>query len=197
MKITGANTDYIRLVEATNVKPVAAVNRGEGIIDPLHRPIEHTPIEAVEKTNKDGEVRQKPSSADIVELSSRAKESMFSQNKIEEMLHAKMAKVLEAEGIDLSEHKGIDYSPDAVAHRIVDYSITLYGVFRDQNSQLSEHDALDKFETTIRGAVDSGYADAMKALDGLGLSDEVVDMGEETMSQVSTRFDEFFADRRA
>ncbi len=193
MKITGATTDYIRMVDSATVKPVAAVERNEGIIDPLHRPVEQTPVEAVRQPAKDGEVRQKPVSPDVVELSPRAKEAMFSQSKIEEMLHAKLAKALEAEGIDLSEHQGIDYSPDAVSQRIVDYSISLYGVFREQNTELSESDAMNKFESTIRGAVGVGYDDAMKALEGVGLPDEVTALGEETMSMVNARFDEFFA----
>ncbi len=196
MKITGANTDYIRMVDSATVKPVAAVNRGEGIIDPLHRPVEHTPVEAVQQPNTDAEVRQKPASPDIVELSPRAKDAMFSQSKIEQMMQEKLAKALEAEGIDLSEHQGIDYSPDAVSQRIVDYSISLYGVFREQNEHLSEEESMNKFESTIRGAVSTGYGDAMKALEGIGLPEEVTSMGEETMSMVHSRFDEFFAQKR-
>ena len=195
MKITGVTQDYLRLVDSTSVKPVTAVNSSESILDPLHRPIEHTPVEPIERAVADGEVRQKPTGTDVVELSPEAIGSI-SQTRIEEMLREKLAETLEAEGIDLSEHQGLDYSPDAVAHRIVDFSISLYGVFRDQNATLSEHDAMAKFETTIRTAVGSGFDDAMKSLESIGLPDEVLATSHETKAQIDSRFDDFFAKSR-
>jgi hypothetical protein len=195
MKITGVTQDYVRLVDSTSVKPVSAVNSSENILDPLHRPVEHTPVEAVGRTVADGEVRQKPTGTDVVELSPEAIGSI-SQARVEEMLREKLTETLEAEGIDLSEHQGIDYAPDAVAHRIVDFSISLYGVFRDQNAALSEHDAMAKIETTIRTAVDSGFDDAINTLEGIGLPDEVLATGHETKAQIDSRFDDFFAKSR-
>ncbi|MCP4445964.1 MAG: hypothetical protein GY811_11555 [Myxococcales bacterium] len=197
MKITGATQDYVRMVDSTNIKPVTSVNGSESILDPLHRPIEQTPVEALLKAPKDGEVRQKPIGPDIVELSEEAKGTVLSQGKIEEMLHARLAKTLEAQGVDLSEHQGLDYSPDAVSQRIVDYSISLYGVFREQNTSLSENEAMNKFESTIRGAVDNGFDDAMDILEGVGLSDDVLNMGRDTKAQIDSRFDDFFSRSRS
>ncbi len=195
MKITGVTQDYVRMVDSASVKPVAGINGSEGTLDPLHRPIEQTPVKAIGKSQEDGAIRPNPTGPDIVELSPKAMESI-SQARIEEMMQAKLAEILEAEGIDLSDHEGIDYAPDAVAHRIVDFSISLYGVFREQNASLSENDAMAKFESTIRGAVDSGFDDAMGILQDVGIPKEALETGHETKSLIDSRFDDFFATRR-
>ncbi len=192
MKIAGVTQDYLRMVDSTSVKPVTAVNSSESVLDPLHRPIEHTPVEAVAHTDEDGGVRQKPAGNDVVELSPEAKGSI-SQARIEDMMREKLAEALEAEGIDLSDHQGLDYSPDAVSHRIVDFSISLYGVFREQHASLSESDAMAKFEKTIRTAVGTGFDDALKTLEKVGLPDEALETAHETKALVDKRFDDFFA----
>ncbi|MBL4633262.1 MAG: DUF5610 domain-containing protein, partial [Kofleriaceae bacterium] len=100
------------------------------------------------------------------------------------------------QGIDYSEQQKIDQSPAAVSKRIVDFSTNFYDIFLTQNSQLTEEQALDSFETTIRGAVDSGYVDAMGLLEGIGIPESILDVSRETKSLVEERFDEFFAQKR-
>ncbi len=196
MKITAGSQDYLRMVDSTSIKPVTAVNKAQEVLDPLHRPVEQTPVEALGRAPQDGDVRRRAPGPEIVEISTQAKHSIISQAQIEEKMHAKLAEVLEAEGVDLSEHQGLDYSPDAVSQRIVDYSISLYGVFRQQNESLSEGEAMHKFERIIRGAVNAGFGEAMKSLEHVGLPDEVLEMGQDTKTMVDERFTEFFAKSR-
>ena len=196
MKISAGSQDYLRMVDSTSIKPVTAVNKAQEVLDPLHRPVEQTPVEAVGRAPEDGDVRRRAPGPEIVKISAQAKHSIISQAKIEERLHEKLAEVLDVEGVDLSEHQGLDYSPDAVSQRIVDYSISLFGVFHKQNESLTESEAMNKFERIIRGAVTAGFGEAMKSLEHVGLPDEVLEMGQETKSMVDERFTEFFAKSR-
>jgi len=100
-------------------------------------------------------------------------------------------------GVDLGEAIGVDYSADATSTRIVDFATSLYGTFQAQHPELKGEDLISAFEDTVRGAVDEGYGQARSFLDGKGVPNEVVSIGDETMSLVHTKFDSFFENLRA
>lgn len=181
------------MVDAAAVTKPDPINKvGETVLDPHHRTVNQLPVEAAEHAKKPA-----PSRPDKVDLSPVAKASMLGQEKLQAALQERIAKAFDVEGIDLSGHQGLDYSPDAVSQRVVDFSISLYGVFREQNASLSEEQALNKFESTIRGAVNRGYGDAMKTLSGADMPQSVLDMGQETKSLIDQGFDDFFSRRRS
>ena len=55
---------------------------------------------------------------------------------------------------------------------------------------------MNKFEKTIQTAVGSGLNEAVSALEGIGLPDEVFETGHETKTLIDSRFDDFFAKSR-
>lgn len=108
-----------------------------------------------------------------------------------------IAAMFEEIGIDLYDAVGVDHSADATSDRIVDASSAMFATFADQNAELEGEDLISAFETTLREAVDAGYGEAREMLDGLGVDDSVIALGEETMDLVHHKFDSFFADLRA
>ncbi len=108
-----------------------------------------------------------------------------------------IAAMFEELGIDLSEAVGIDQSADATSDRIVDASTAMLATFAQQNQELEGAELISAFETTLHDAVDEGYGEARKMLEGLGVDDSVVALGEETMDLVHQKFDSFFANLRA
>jgi hypothetical protein len=134
--------------------------------------------------------------ADQLKLSPEAM-LKYGQSRLESHVRDKLKEQFAAAGVDLDAAQGQDWSPDATAHRIFDFASGLLGAYRKQHPELSETDAVNKFETLIRGAVDKGYGQAMDVLNGMGASDEVVGTAKTTIDNVHTLFDDFFAGLRA
>lgn len=122
---------------------------------------------------------------------------MFTLEKLEAENGQAIAAMFEELGIDLSDAVGIDHSANATSDRIVDASTAMFATFAQQNSELEGEDLISAFETTLHDAVDAGYGEAREMLDGLGVEDSVLALGEETMDLVHRKFDSFFADLRA
>jgi hypothetical protein len=64
---------------------------------------------------------------------------------------------------------GLDVSPEATAGRIVSLSTAFFGKYQEIHSDLSQEEALSSFTEIISGGIDSGFAEARKVLDGLGV----------------------------
>ena len=60
-----------------------------------------------------------------------------------------------------------DYSPEAVAERVVQFSTAFFESYKTKNPHLSEAEALDKFMAIIEGAIDQGIGEAAEILDGM------------------------------
>jgi Domain of unknown function (DUF5610) len=119
----------------------------------------------------------------------------------EEMLSSPLGQRLKAifddSGVDISEAVGVDYSAEPTAARIVDFATSLFGTFQAQHPELAGDDLIGAFEKTVRDAVDAGYGQARSYLDGKGVPNEVVSLGEETMRLVHEKFDTFFENLRS
>lgn len=194
MKISPNNAqDYLRVVDSVALTKPDPVNKlGETVLDPQNRTVDQRPVEAPEHALDLASARP-----DKVDLSPIARASMIGQEKLQAALNAQIEEAFAVQGIDLSEHQGIDYAPDAVSQRIVDFSISLYGVFREQHPELSDAQALDKFEGTIRGAVDKGYGEAIEVLQAMNMPESVLEISENTKTQIDQRFDDYFEEQRA
>lgn len=132
---------------------------------------------------------------DRIDLSPEATEK-YGLSKLQEHILGKLRAEMEAAGVDFEAATALDWSPDATAHRIVDFATGLMGIFRDQNPELSESELIDKFESTVRGAVDQGYGEAIGILQGLNMDQSVLDTAQTTIDTVHSLFDEFFANLR-
>jgi hypothetical protein len=133
---------------------------------------------------------------DLVKLSPEAT-LKYGQARLEEHVRTKLKEQFAAAGIDLDAAAGQDWSPDATAQRIFGFASGLLGAYRAQNPKLSESEVLTKFEGLMRGAVDTGYGQALEVLNGMGASDEILSTAQTTIDKVHSLFDGFFAELRS
>lgn len=82
-------------------------------------------------------------------------------------------KVLEADlganAIETGYQNGLDVSPEATADRIVSLTTAFFPAFQEQNPELSQSEAAERFTEVIRGGIDQGFAEAREILDGLNV----------------------------
>ncbi len=71
--------------------------------------------------------------------------------------------------IQKSYEAGIDVTPEATADRIVSLSTAFFGQYQEKHPDMSQQEALKSFTDIIRGGIDTGFDDARKILDGLGV----------------------------
>lgn len=143
-----------------------------------------------------GAKRVTATASDTVNLSPEAR-IQWGQSKLEESVRSKLMEQFSAAGVDLNAAAGQDWSVDATAQRIFDFSAGLYGMYRAQNPDLSEEEAVSKFEGIIRGGVDKGFGEAMEVLSGIGASDDILSTAKTTIDKVHTLFDNFFTKLRS
>ena len=117
------------------------------------------------------------------------------QDLLKTSIGEKVAGLFAEAGVAPAEAAGVDFSPEATADRIVDFSAGLYDIFKDQNTHLSDADVIDKFEATLRKAVDQGAAEAFSLI-GATLGEDALEVGHRTMDLVHARYDEFFSQLR-
>ena len=101
--------------------------------------------------------------------------------------------MLDTQGIDVASLAGRDFSPEAVAERVFDFTTGLQGAFAAQRPEMSGEEARDAFESTLRDAVQSGYQEAMDMLPDIEGVEDVRATAEETMSLLDKLYDAFFA----
>lgn len=100
-------------------------------------------------------------------------------------------------GVELPSADGIDWGADATAQRIFDFASSFLELHKQQNPEMDEAEAIDTFETIIRGAVDQGVGEALEMLEGGGFREQSEDLARETQSLVHQKFDTFFEELRA
>jgi len=118
------------------------------------------------------------------------------QNTLETSMADKVREMFSEYGIEQPDYAGVDFSPQATAQRIFGFASGMMSVYADQHPELSGDELIDSFESTIRGAVDEGYGEAIEILQGMQMSDEVLSTAEETKSILDGLFDDFFSDLR-
>lgn len=68
----------------------------------------------------------------------------------------------------------IDFSPEAVAERIVSFATAFFPTYQERHADSGEEDPLDGFMSLVRDAIEQGFAEAREILDGLGVLEGVV-----------------------
>ncbi len=82
---------------------------------------------------------------------------------------------------------------DATAHNIVSGALSLFDVFRRQNSELEEDQLRTRFEEEIRSGIDEGFRSARGTLEDLGaLDDELTEQVAATYERVQDLLAEAF-----
>jgi len=95
-------------------------------------------------------------------------------------------------GISLDTASQMDWSSEAVADRIFDFTTGFFETYRAQNPELSDEEAIDGFEKLVRGATQRGYEQAVGVLEGSEISEEVKPVAGETMEILMKKYDEYF-----
>ena len=92
----------------------------------------------------------------------------------------KVQALFDKHGVELPSTEGIDWSADATAQRIFDFASSFVELHKQQNPDMDEAEAIDTYETIIRGAVDKGVGEALEMLEGGGFLEHSVDLARET-----------------
>jgi hypothetical protein len=92
--------------------------------------------------------------------------------------------------------QNLDVSPEATAERIVSSATAYFAAYREQNSDLSDEDAMSGFIDVIGAGIDRGFDDARDILESLSvLKDQVasnIDLTYEYVQSGLTSFAEQF-----
>lgn len=107
-----------------------------------------------------------------------------------------LAEYVDDARFELEDAATIEYSVDATARRIVDFTTGLLGVHREQNRHLFEADVLDDFEELLRGALARGYESALSTMAAVGIEAQTWPLAEQTMALVGDELDVFFRGQR-
>ncbi|WP_261841289.1 DUF5610 domain-containing protein [Aliamphritea ceti] len=110
----------------------------------------------------------------------------------------KLNEVLETDlgesSINKAYDSGLDVSPEATAERIATQTTGFFASYRQQNPELSESEAAEKFSEIIRGGIKQGFDEAREILDGLKvLEGDIATNIDTTYGLVQEKLDSFFA----
>ncbi|MCC6157941.1 MAG: DUF5610 domain-containing protein [Deltaproteobacteria bacterium] len=141
------------------------------------------------------EKKSKPGIADQVRIGSvdRARSlQVVADRSLQKILEMTQLAAKEL-GYDLST---VDTSPQAVSGRIADFAIGLFGLYQQQNPDMSEEHALVSYQALINGAIDQGYSEALGILSNLGVNDKgILDTAANTIQMAHDRFNKFIETR--
>ena len=158
---------------------------------------QNTSVETTKPTYNIAEIK-KTSDRMIVEaqleVSSRNGPSVMSllfRTALEE-INKHMPSTSNENTIQKAYDKNIDTSPQATAKRIFTGATAFFNAYKEQNSDLSETEALTKFMGVIRDGIDTGFGDARTILNSLSvLEDEIASDIDTTYDFVQTGLSEF------
>lgn len=86
----------------------------------------------------------------------------------------------------------IDFSPEAVADRIVGFATSFFSLYQQQNQDKELETQLNDFLDIVGGGVDKGFGEAKDILDGLGVFEgEVEENANKTYDLIFSGFDKF------
>jgi Domain of unknown function (DUF5610) len=100
-----------------------------------------------------------------------------------------------AGGVDLA---GFDPSPEGVSDMIVGFVVGNFPRYQAQHPEMSEAEAMNKYEDLIGGAINKGYNEALEIIQGMGIDDDkTMSLVQRTHDLIFEKLDQFFADGRA
>ena len=76
---------------------------------------------------------------------------------------------LGTDAIQEAANSGMDFSPEAVADRIVSFATGFFGAYAGRHGDESQNEQLDGFMDLIGGAIEKGFEEAREILEGLGV----------------------------
>lgn len=159
----------------------------------LATPVKVAPVRAVSRVHLTGSQDRR---ADAVDMSPVAESLKIGQEALQTKLGEQISAAFDAIGVDLEEAVGVDYSPGAVSDRITDFAASMFELYRNDRPEMSDDDAIDRFEELFVGGVESGYSEAMDLLEGMKMPDQVLSVSRETKGLIDSKLGDFFAGLR-
>jgi hypothetical protein len=117
----------------------------------------------------------------------------FSSQLLVEQISLRIAARIETVSIAAEESMPQDFSAEATATRVFEFSTSFFGVYQRQNPGESLESASAGFEQLIRDAIDEGFGEARDVLDQLGrLDTQITGFVDEIFSILDSLLDEYF-----
>ncbi|HIG53625.1 MAG TPA: hypothetical protein EYG11_09215 [Candidatus Latescibacteria bacterium] len=90
------------------------------------------------------------------------------QDSMADKLNAAFAAAGMDTTVDSLQQSGTNFSPQATAQRIVDFSTSFFGSFQQNHADEAGQSQASDFAAMIKGAIEEGFASAQNILVGLG-----------------------------
>ena len=90
------------------------------------------------------------------------------QNSMADQLNAAFAAAGMDTTVDSLLQSGTNFSPQATAQRIVNFSTSFFGSFKENHADEAGQSQASDFAAMIKGAIEEGFASAQDILFGLG-----------------------------
>jgi len=129
---------------------------------------------------------------DIVDVSANSQYN--AQLTILEKVNEQIAGTFGATGAtDVGVFSSVETSPKGTAKAIYDFAISFYDAYKEQHAGEDEAEVLDNFMSTIRSAIDDGFAEALDILNSMpGFNDEIDAGIDETYSILQEMLNDFY-----
>ena len=99
---------------------------------------------------------------------------------------------LGANAIEEAKASGMDFSPEAVAERIVGFATGFFSNYLENHPDEESSEQLSGFLNLVRGAIDQGFEEARNILGGLDvLSGEIAASVDKTYDLIQQKLDSF------
>ncbi len=97
-----------------------------------------------------------------------------------------------ANAIEEAAASGMDFSPEAVAERIVGFATGFFSNYLENHPDEESNEQLSGFLDLVRGAIDQGFEEARNILEGLGvLSGGIASNVDKTYDLIQEKLDSF------
>ncbi len=132
---------------------------------------------------------------DIVDVSSG---NQFNAQLILEKVNGQIAGAFgETGAIDVGVLSSSDTSPENTAKSIFDFAVSFYDAYKEQHAGEDEAEVLDSFMSTIRSAIDDGFAEALEILSGMSVfNDEMSADIDDTYSNLQEMLNDFYEEQQ-
>lgn len=108
------------------------------------------------------------SSVDVEITSGSQPQALLYRSAIDK-LNEYLAPELGTDAIGQAAKSGMDFSPEAVAERILSFATGFFGMYAERHADAGSNEQLDGYMDLIRGAIEQGFNEARDILDGLGV----------------------------
>jgi hypothetical protein len=136
---------------------------------------------------------------DVLELSNSI-DGDYAQKVLNDSLADRLDKAFAEAGVEIDTkgllESGLDTSPEATAKRIVDFATGFLAAFKSNNPDLEDTEQIDEFTALIKDAVEEGFEDAGKILQGIGRISAEVQGGIDKTHELVMKGIEDFADQQ-